>query len=123
MPDEVECLPSFDPSYSRPPIIEAVIEIRLLEAVGASDLARVSEQFAPCYPNEQKHSDVDFAITPDASGQPQTERIGSVDWLRRSSQDDREVALLKPGAMAIADRAPYSGWEKFFTRFQRMAKA
>jgi len=106
-------------SYARPPIIEAVIELRFREALGAEELARVSERFGEVYPDQREETETEFTITPDPTGRPITQTRGTFQNFLRASQDQREALVLKPAAMAVVDRAPYAGWSAFFDRFKR----
>lgn len=106
-------------SYARPPIIEAVIELRFRELLGTEELARVSERFGEAYPDQRKETETEVTITPDPTGRPITQTRGTFQNFLRASQDQREALVLKPAAMAVVDRAPYAGWSAFFDRFKR----
>ena len=106
-------------SYARPPIIETVIELRFREALGAEELARVSERFGAAYPDQREETETELTITPDPTGRPITQTRGTFQNFLRASQDQWEALVLKPAAMAVVDRAPYAGWSAFFDRFKR----
>jgi uncharacterized protein (TIGR04255 family) len=107
--------------YKRPPITEAVIEIRFVEPVDAADIDKASADFASLYPLLQTVRNVDFKleVPPELRNQPTAhitrEQVGH----RRSSADVSEILWLAPPAFAVSQLAPYPGWDDFFARFVR----
>jgi uncharacterized protein (TIGR04255 family) len=107
--------------YSRPPITEAVIEIRLAVPLDTADIAKVNSDFAPLYPLEQPVKNVGVAvgmpINPEGRliAQIQNEENG----YRRTSLDVTEILVLWRAAFSISQLAPYPGWDAFFGRFKR----
>jgi len=105
--------------YARPPIIEAVIDIRFGAPLSGEELARVSEAFAGHYPSQQEQKDREFHLAADAAGQPQVQAGNETVSFLRAADDQREAVILKPSVIAVVDRAPYGGWDAFLGRFQR----
>jgi uncharacterized protein (TIGR04255 family) len=108
--------------YRRPPIIEAVIEVRFATAIDERDLAAVSRALGKWYPGEQILSSTQFlfevpAGVPAAPPTPQV-AAGSPAY-RRASLDQTEILLAMPGSFAVSQLADYPGWAVFFARFQR----
>jgi uncharacterized protein (TIGR04255 family) len=106
--------------YTRPPITEAVIEIRVGSAIEMVELGRVSADLADFYPLEQPVKSVDVAVgmpsTPE--GKP-TARVNEETGHRRSSSDLTEIVVLWSTKLSISQLSPYPGWDTFFGRFMR----
>lgn len=106
-------------SYNRPPITEAVIDIRIAPPVSEDELARANAKFVELYPHEDTHHEVDYEIRPDEAGHPNVSEARRTHFFKRASHDQREIVLLKSSGIAVCDRAPYAGWDSFSERFWR----
>lgn len=110
-----------DQPYKRPPITEAVIEIRFETPLDGKNLNKTSEDFAPSYPclefTKNVAVEVNLGQAEDAlpAAQFKDYQIG----FRRSSPDLSEIILLWPGSLLVSQLAPYPGWEEFIGRFSR----
>ncbi len=106
--------------YNRPPVTEAMIELRFANLIGPDELEKVRKRFLPTYPQYQHIRNVgveiNIPVAPDDSPQTRTNQEFSH---RLTSQDATEIILLQPSSIAIAQLAPYPGWEAFFPRFVR----
>ena len=110
-----------DQPYKRPPITEAVIEIRFAAPpIEAADLDKASRSLASSYPLQQpvKSFGVAVGIPPGPEDRP-TAQISEEIGHRLSSQDLSEILLLWPFAIVVSQLAPYPGWDSFFGRFVR----
>jgi uncharacterized protein (TIGR04255 family) len=106
--------------YKKPPITEAVIEIRLAAPLDAAELAKTSSDFRAYYPLEQSVKNVGVALgLPSAPEGKPTAQINEENGYRRNSLDLTELIVLWRRAFSISQLAPYPGWEAFFTRFRR----
>ncbi len=103
-------------SYPFPPIIEAVIEVRVDGLIDEADRLKIGKKLSKFYPTERlqmkKTINVDFdqdiaSINPE----------GTV--VTRANADEDEQMLLGPNSLSVSQRATYPGWAKFFERFQR----
>jgi uncharacterized protein (TIGR04255 family) len=109
-------------SYKRPPIVEAVIEVRFAEAVDAKDLEACIAvlQARGRYETHKPIVNVGVKIDFSSGGRGQavepTERSTSH---RLASADETEILILQPSSFAVSQLAPYPGWESFYGRFQR----
>jgi uncharacterized protein (TIGR04255 family) len=104
-----------DQTYKRPPITEAVIEIRFAEPpIDAANLDKASARFASAYPFQQpvKNVNVAVGIPPGPEDQP-TAQIREQLGHRLSSTDLSEILLLWPWAFVVSQLAPYPGWDIF----------
>lgn len=102
--------------YRRPPITEAVIEIRFAAPIPVATMAKVNTAFAPVYPNQRrmKQANVQLLLEENATAQ-----INQEEGQRRSSQDETEILLLWRTTFLISQLPPYPGWPVFFDRFVR----
>lgn len=106
--------------YQRPPITEAVIELRFATPVAADQLEKIQRRFSVNYPRYQQIRNVGFELnlTESLEVTPQAvtnQHIGH----RLTSDDATEILLLEPFSIAVSQLAPYPGWEMFFPRFVR----
>jgi uncharacterized protein (TIGR04255 family) len=106
--------------YSRPPITEAVFEVRFESSIEPGLSEKVFRQFASAYPQEETlhnlgvHVNVNPANVQASHAQVQRDHV----VYRRSSNDRSQLMLLVPNAFVVSQLAPYPGWETFFGRFQ-----
>ena len=100
--------------YKRPPITEAVIEIRYADPAEAALLERVAPDFKSEYPAQQKIINAGVAV----GGTPMPS-IKFDQGHRLSSADQTELVLLWPPSFIVAQLAPYPGWGHFVDRFVR----
>lgn len=110
-----------DQPYERPPITEAVIEIRFAAPpIDAADLEKASKNLASFYPQQQSLKNVGVEVgIPAASNDRPTTQIREQFGHRLSSTDLSEILLLWPWALMVSQLAPYPGWDSFFGRFVR----
>lgn len=110
-----------DQPYKRPPITEAVIEIRFAAPlIDADDLDQVSKRFSPSYPFQQPVKNYNVAVGLPAGEEDQpTTKIMKQDGHRLLSQEPSEILVLWPWAFVMSQLAPYPGWDSFFGRFDR----
>ena len=104
------------PVYKRPPITEAVIELKFVKPIEDTDLARISRRFDTDYPLNSivKNFEIQIQIE-EPSHTSRREIVGH----RRSSRDLSEILLLWPTSFIVSQLAPYPGWGTFFDRFSR----
>lgn len=109
-----------DTSYIRPPITEAVIEIRFTPPVESAQVEKNSAKFERFYPEQQVVSNVEFGLGIPASQQdPLTAQLHQDIGRRRSSSDLTQILVLWESKFVISQLAPYPGWDTFFQRFTR----
>jgi len=108
-----------DQPYKKPPITEAVIEIRFAEALDAPELEKAARHMASVYSRQEPVKNVDFTLgVPQGFGQ--TTALINEQYGRRMSSDDlTEILLLWPLSFSVAQLAPYPGWGIFFDRYSR----
>ena len=106
------------PSYPRPPITEAVIELRFKSACSDSNLVKISKSFKKYYSGRGKFTAYEMLFNID-DRDVSSKVKDTVDSYRLVSDDQQEILLLSPRNIVISQLAPYPGWSAFFTRFER----
>jgi uncharacterized protein (TIGR04255 family) len=106
--------------YKRPPITEAVVEIRFAPPIDTADLGGASSRFAALYPRHEdvKTVGVQVGIPPGGGGEPTTQ-IDQQLGHKRSTSDLSEILVMMPLTFTMSQLAPYPGWNDFFGRFVR----
>ena len=109
-----------DPRYRRPPITEAVIEIRFSEAVSDQQLHKVSHAFARHYPGEQilVNAEVQLNVG-DLVSAPTAQWVPGRQSYRRASLSEAELAIIAPTSLIVSQLPDYPGWDAFSERFGR----
>jgi uncharacterized protein (TIGR04255 family) len=115
--------------YRKPPITEAVIELRFAEAASDRDLEEANRAFRSDYAREDRVANVEeieVNMKSEYPGGPPKPNFGSKVQVgyKRSNPDSTEILLFYPRSIVISQLAPYPGWEAFLGRFNRdFAKA
>jgi uncharacterized protein (TIGR04255 family) len=99
--------------YAKPPIIEAVCDIRFDQA-SSWDLAipgLFSERFKSSYPQRRQAAAVDLAIS---TTKGQLEQVLSrQDRLQLYDETEKDVLQIGPHLLAVNRLAPYNSWQEF----------
>ena len=103
------------PEYNRPPITEALIEIRFSSIIEESKLKKLIKKFEKYYPNlrpiESRHYELNVENTISPKAIETTFRL--------SSQDMSQIVVLRKSAFLLSQLAPYKSWEDLISRFER----
>jgi uncharacterized protein (TIGR04255 family) len=102
-------------AYSKPPITEAVVEIRF-QQLSDADLRKTAKGLRGGYANfvEQVQHSMSAPLT-----NPLDVSIRKTPLFQLSSPDQTELSILGQENLVISQRAPYPGWEAFVGRIQR----
>ncbi|WP_162184713.1 TIGR04255 family protein [Sphingomonas hengshuiensis] len=107
-------------TYSSPPIIEAVIEVRFGEPAKDTRLLKASDWLKPRYSNvsieEQIEANVDFPTR-------HAEFVSGGRRYRHSSDDLADAVVLSHTGVAWTRLAPYEGWDQFLSRASQELKS
>ena len=97
--------------YRRPPITEAVIEVRVEGQVHRETIDKLQKRLMDNYPlcQEAQIVDVEFSA---ASTKVQQQFQG----YRLIGKDGADTILITPASIGTARLAPYEGWEKFIAK-------
>jgi len=97
-------------NYPRPPITEAVIEIRLDQPVPKVSLDKVRARALKKYPLSDELSSVGVLFEPEkAAARVKQEWIG----YKLTNVDSTDILMLQSQAFSTSRLAPYPGWESF----------
>lgn len=103
-------------NYPFPPIVEAVIEVRVDGQIDESSKQQVSRKLAKFYPSEQlqQSKGINIDLERDVA---EIQHVGTV--VTRSNEDENEKAMLGSNGIAVSQLAAYPSWDVFFSRFKR----
>jgi uncharacterized protein (TIGR04255 family) len=102
--------------YSKPPILEAVIEFRLSEPLSARTVGKVSRKLKRGYSTTREQKEVTFQLN---VVQGQTHVNDEITYFEHASDDQTDVLVVKPENLIWSRRAPYEGWQSFINRVHR----
>jgi uncharacterized protein (TIGR04255 family) len=95
-------------TYKRPPIVEAVIEIKIEGGIESDVLERVKNQLLEDYPAPPLRT---MAVNLELADEPKVRQ--QAQGYRLSSGDGASLVTIGPGVIATSRLAPYEGWESF----------
>jgi uncharacterized protein (TIGR04255 family) len=102
--------------YRRPPITEAVVELRLADPIGIDEVDKIKDRLSDEYPvPPQVMQNVSIIAGPGNQNRAQVE-FGAY---RMSSLDAANVAIIGRQHIAASRLAPYTGWEEFIAHARR----
>lgn len=107
--------------YARPPITEAVVEVRFSDLLNVSDIEKINTNLKNSYEIDTTVASYEmrFDLPPNLE-QKATAGIASQSTGKRlTSQDQTEILIIWPNAFIVSQLAPYPGWDEFVGRFQR----
>lgn len=113
--------------YEKPPITEAVIELRFTQRATADQLTKFVRQVKTQYPYSQKDYDVSINVEVHAENtDPSTEIQQKYVGNRVSTEDGADLIIIQPDKIAAVRHPPYLGWddllEKAITSYRIMKK-
>lgn len=94
--------------YTRPPIVEAVIEFRLDPPIDDDAIGKVANKLKLDYPNVGDESQVAVQVSPEGMKQ-----IPSFRGKRLTSDDQADIIVIRTNTYACMRLAPYCGWDRF----------
>lgn len=102
-------------AYTAPPIVEAVIEIRFADQLNNTTLERLASRMTKRYDvmTTEQLFDVQIAFP---TGEPSVSNRRPVH--RFASNDQTDICVVKPDALAWSRLAPYTGWSAFVERLR-----
>lgn len=103
------------PRYSRPPITEAVIDVRLKQSGSLSATEASSKVIGRYYKKQEPVASVELKIENGKIGTPIITQQGN----KYIDENATDIALIQRSGLTISRLAPYSSWEDLFERFQR----
>lgn len=106
-------------SYERPPILEAICEIRFDKDISPAVREEVRVQLESEYPVHELGTFIEVEVKAEGSEQRTTTDTGVI---KLSSLDGSDVVVLRAAALSICRMAPYEGWDAFLTTIKRVWK-
>ena len=103
--------------YKRPPITEAVIEIRLEDPLSESVVEKIHNRLKKSYEASEKISLVGFWIDP--KKKEIAKLPDELEGHKLTSKDQADLVQIFPNAMGCSRLAPYNGWENFEPRARK----
>jgi uncharacterized protein (TIGR04255 family) len=101
------------PQYKRPPITEAVIELRLEQPLPRTEVDKLLQRFRSEYASSEDFVAYGVRVNPTARRADFEEKSSGY---KLSSADRADVLLVTSAYMSCARLAPYVGWEVFRSR-------
>lgn len=105
------------PNYPRPPIVEAVIELKFENPVPFDLLARGKKTWAKHY--EDVTDDVIFSLEVNFESGLSRSPSRTPGGMKFHSKDQSDVLTIDTKAFLVAKLAPYTGWAEFSSRMVR----
>lgn len=102
------------PPYSKPPIVEAVFELRFAELLSQRELERLRDRLSSNLPKIEQQQKIDIEVT-NAGANTKVTPIG----FKMTSSNALDIVVMQVNQFGSSRMAPYEGWEKFI----RTAKA
>ncbi len=100
--------------YARPPITEAVIEIRFDPAISQDALAKFVSDIQEQYPTAEQSYEVTVELkVPASGGEPVATPKMTLAGYKLTGRDGTDLILLAADRLATVRLAPYCGWEEF----------
>ena len=114
-------IPASPLHYSKAPIVEAVLDLRVTPAIPLPSLEAICSQFQESYPNRENIYFLAGEFAFDAKTQA-TSTVGSQRHVgyKLSSEDARQIVQFRSDGFAYSVRAPYGTWEEFVAEAQRL---
>jgi uncharacterized protein (TIGR04255 family) len=97
--------------YEKPPIVEAIIEIRFGQRIARRDLERARNRFKRAYPAVEDIQEVEMKVEG-----AKVETAYSVVGFKMTSKEGFDVVMILEYGLATVRRAPYEGWDRFIVQ-------
>ncbi len=101
------------PQYKRPPIVEAVIEIRFEPPLSRDEVDKLLARFKPDYPFSDSYASIGVAV--DVAGRRADFQEESSGY-KLASADRADVLLVTMAHISCSRLAPYLGWDALRAR-------
>jgi len=101
--------------YSKPPIVEAVIDFSFGEFFGSRDMERLRDRFKREYPSIHDQFAVQVKVENGSAQASSAERVG----FRMSSKEGNDVLVIGSQNIVTSRLARYEGWNGLYQRAQK----
>lgn len=100
-------------NYLRPPITEAVIELKYADPIDAAAVERISRRFGQDYPVSEDQQGIEVQIDTKSK---EVKQVPQWAGKKLSSNDQANIIALRDNLFVCIRLAPYTGWDEFFGR-------
>jgi uncharacterized protein (TIGR04255 family) len=100
--------------YTRPPVIEAVIEFQFAAPIGAREQERLRDKLKKFYPAIELQTEYQVAITP-AGAHTTPGQIG----YKLTAANASDICIIRRNSLACSQLAPYTGWDTINSNARR----
>ena len=113
------CTLMSQPSYRKPPITEAIIQIQFKNSVDTKLMGKALKKFRTLYPNYKTLKNLNVKVNvKEAGSKPDTDTDEDIGHLFASSDFSQQLSIWD-SKISDTQLAPYSGWEAFIERFRK----
>lgn len=107
-------------AYLKPPITEAILEIKFQEKVSEAALKKIKSRLMKTYRNVEDQLQVGFSLKVQSSmsGLNSAAMNQSVAGFRLTSDDGADVIIVQRDGIINSRLAPYNGWAQFSQRIR-----
>ena len=99
--------------YAKPPIVEAVLELRLREPIDINTVEKIAGKFTTAYPVAENEVTLKVEFSGDGGT---SKRAPELTGKKLSTLDRTDIVAVRTSAFACIRLAPYSGWDEFVAR-------
>lgn len=103
-------------NYAKPPIVEAVIELRFDPGMSESKMAKYVREVRANYPNATSLYEVEIKIDASSTGEPLPNAKQRLTGHKIVGRDETDVIMLSTRALGTVRLAPYEGWNAFLAK-------
>lgn len=104
-------VPISSPFYSRAPIIEAVIELRIVGNLAQRTVDKIAKRVKKRYAHQAPLQHFDFKLDMTGSGNAEVHQRAT--GFRLATDDQADIALVTQTNLTTARLSPYPGWDTF----------
>lgn len=102
--------------YQHPPIVEAVVDFRMVKPLDQKTISKLEAAFAASYPQLDKVQTIQVDFNPKTGA---VRKSAQVFGFKRLNNEATEVILTNDTGFTVAQLAPYTDWETFVGRVRR----
>lgn len=99
--------------YSKPPLIEAVLELRFETGLSERDLSRAKDRLQKTFPSVEQMVNLEARLEPNGS----VRQVG-LSGYKLTAKNGADVVLLQEKSLTASRLAPYEGWQLLLEKAQ-----
>lgn len=103
--------------YVRPPIVEAILELRFSASIDRAVMEMMSRELRTNFPNAEQTYNVDFEMKLDKSEkEPEVRPTKTLQGYKLIGKDGADIVLVNVNSLNTIRLAPYEGWDILFEK-------